>query len=107
MLCPQCKTEYRFGFTHCSDCGTPLVNFAAVEPARPQDDMQLIVLRTFPTEFDANIAKAALEAAGIDSMVQGARARTSDFERLASGISLVVRAEDAEDAGGILKDLSE
>jgi hypothetical protein len=105
MWCPQCKTEYRVGFTHCSDCGSPLVNLIAVEPPLPQDDTQLIVLRTFPTEFDANLAKGALEAAGIDSMVQGARPRTSDFERLAGGISLVIRAEDAEEAENILKDL--
>jgi hypothetical protein len=107
MWCPQCKTEYRFGFTRCSDCGVPLVNLLTVEPARRQDDTQLIVLRTFSTEFDANLAKGALEAAGIDSMVQGARARTSDFERLAAGISLVVRADDVEDAEKILKDLPE
>lgn len=24
-FCPTCETEYRDGFTHCSDCGTPLV----------------------------------------------------------------------------------
>ncbi len=25
MFCPQCKVEYRFGFTKCSDCGVDLV----------------------------------------------------------------------------------
>ena len=25
MFCPKCKTEYRSGFTHCSDCGGELV----------------------------------------------------------------------------------
>ncbi len=25
MICPRCRTEYRPGFTRCSDCGTDLV----------------------------------------------------------------------------------
>lgn len=25
MICPKCKTEYREGFTVCSDCGTQLI----------------------------------------------------------------------------------
>jgi predicted amidophosphoribosyltransferase len=25
MYCPQCRGEYRAGFTHCADCGLPLV----------------------------------------------------------------------------------
>ena len=105
MFCPQCKTEYRFGFTQCSDCGTPLVNLMAVEKEQPQDDTKLTVLRTFATEFEANLAKSALDAAGIESMVQGGRARTSDFERRGDGVALVVRAEDTEDAEKILSDL--
>src|SRR5262249_54809598 len=102
----QCKTEYRFGFTHCSDCGTPLVNLMAVERTKPQDDTTLTVLRTFSTEFEANLAKTKLDAGGIESMVQGGRARTSDFEQRGAGVALVVRAEDAEEAEKILSDLS-
>lgn len=26
MICPKCKTEYRDGFTECSDCGVDLIN---------------------------------------------------------------------------------
>jgi len=25
MFCPNCKVEYRFGFTHCTDCDVDLV----------------------------------------------------------------------------------
>jgi hypothetical protein len=33
MFCPKCKTEYRRGFTECSDCLVPLVeNLAADDP---------------------------------------------------------------------------
>jgi hypothetical protein len=33
--CPKCKTEYREGFTVCSDCGSPLVE--AMKEDRPED----------------------------------------------------------------------
>jgi hypothetical protein len=78
----------------------------AVQPAQRPDDTKLTVLRTFATEFEANLAKTALDAAGIESIVQGGRARTSDFEQRGTGVALVVRAEDAEDADKILNDLS-
>jgi hypothetical protein len=77
-----------------------------VEPTRLQDDTTLTVLRTFAAEFEANLKETALDAAGIESLIQGGRARTSDFEVRAPGVALVVRAEDAEDAEKILADLS-
>ena len=42
----------------------------------------------------------------IESMVQGGSARTSDFEQRGTGVALVVRAEDAEDAEKILNNVS-
>jgi len=32
MFCPRCRTEYRNGFTRCSDCGQPLTNEAPPSP---------------------------------------------------------------------------
>jgi hypothetical protein len=78
--------------------------FMVVEPTRLQDDTTLTVLRTFAAEFEANLKKTALDAAGIESLIQGGRARTSDFEVRAPGVALVVRAEDVEDAEKILAD---
>ena len=35
MFCPECRTEYRPGFTKCADCGVDLVaQLAAEQPAR-------------------------------------------------------------------------
>ncbi|HEY6128400.1 MAG TPA: hypothetical protein VIW23_09485 [Candidatus Acidoferrum sp.] len=33
MICPQCKAEYRQGFTVCADCGVPLVESAELARA--------------------------------------------------------------------------
>ena len=32
MFCPQCKAEYRAGFTKCSDCDVDLVKELPVDP---------------------------------------------------------------------------
>ena len=34
MYCPNCRSEYRQGFTHCSDCDVDLV------PALPPDEVR-------------------------------------------------------------------
>lgn len=37
MFCPDCQTEYRDGFTRCSDCGADLVSQLA-EAEVPSND---------------------------------------------------------------------
>ncbi|MEO8258042.1 MAG: DUF2007 domain-containing protein [Acidobacteriota bacterium] len=63
----------------------------------------LVVLRTFLNDIDAQLAKTALEAAEIDSMI---RADDAGGMRphlwVGSGVELVVRAEDVERANEIL-----
>jgi len=41
VYCPQCRAEYRDGFTECSDCRVPLV--AGSPPPKP------------PTHFDSSL----------------------------------------------------
>jgi hypothetical protein len=106
MFCPQCKTEYRPGFTLCSDCGAALVHMIPVDSPRREDNTKVVAIRTFSTEFEAKLAKGLLDAAGIDSEAQGTHVRSSDFERV-KGLRLVVRAEDAEDANKILETVDE
>ncbi len=52
MFCPNCKTEYRAGFSRCSDCGAQLVEHldAAVPANRPQttDGPELLWTGTDP-----------------------------------------------------------
>jgi Putative prokaryotic signal transducing protein len=64
----------------------------------------LIVVRTFPTMIDAELAKSTLDAADIDSFIQaddvgGMRPHMLIMQ----GARLVVRAEDAERADSILQ----
>lgn len=67
------------------------------------DTSDLIVVRTFASRVEAELAKGALEAAGIDSMISaddvgGMRPHLS----LTNGVGLLVRVEDAEQATEVL-----
>jgi len=66
---------------------------------------ELVTMRTFVNEVDADLAKSRLQAAGIDSMLAG-----DDCGGMrpsltwARGIRLVVRSCDAERAAAVLSD---
>lgn len=65
------------------------------------DHPELVVLRTFPTVVEADLAKSALESVGIDAMV---RSDNKGGETLAfsQGVELLVRAEDVTAANDML-----
>jgi len=64
----------------------------------------LVIARTFLNRFEADVAKSALDAAGIDSIIRaddagGMRPAMS----MGSAVELVVRAEDALRAAQLLE----
>jgi Putative prokaryotic signal transducing protein len=64
------------------------------------DDSDLVVISTFPSEADAQIAKGLLDGAGIESMIRSDNA--GGMYPAISGADLVVRAEDAQKANDLL-----
>jgi hypothetical protein len=65
-------------------------------------DTELIVIRTFLNKFDAELAKSALEAAEIESMIRADDAGGTRPGLWMAGIELIVRAEDAKRADELL-----
>ena len=64
---------------------------------------ELVVVRTFNTAIDAELAKSALDAADVDSFIQMDDAGGMRPHMVfAQGARLIVRAEDADRAAGIL-----
>lgn len=73
MYCPQCRVEYRDGFTECSDCQVPLLaGTTPPEPANPFDpNLDLVVVLETNDGIHLALAKGLLEEADIPFFVLG------------------------------------
>ena len=60
---------------------------------------KLVVVGTYPDEFNANLAKTALEAAGIEAMI---RSDNASQHPACLGFELLVTSDDATQARQIL-----
>jgi hypothetical protein len=65
-------------------------------------DDTLRVIRTFVNNFDAEIARSALEAAGIDAMIRADDCGGTRPHLWMGGVELLVREEDAAEAEEVL-----
>ena len=74
MFCPNCKTEYRPGFTECADCGVTLVYELPDEqsfvPTEDRDADLVSVYSTF-NPGDVMFVKSLLDAEEIIYNFQG------------------------------------
>jgi hypothetical protein len=111
MICPQCKSEYRAGFTRCSDCNVDLVDQLPTEVARPIDHhrLDLVLADSYSNQVEADVARTALEGSGIETFTSGddlgGEAPYIAFNR---GIEIFVRRDDVEAAKAVLSaDVSE
>src|SRR5215831_7657758 len=109
MFCPECRAEYPKGLLKCSDCDIPLVDqLPADRPVTPSrrsksDHSELVVLRTFPTAVEADLAKSALDSIGIDSMVRSDnKGGQTPGLAFSQGVELLVRADDVGAANDML-----
>ena len=73
MYCPQCRCEYRDGFTECSDCHVALL--AGTPPQEPVDrfdpTLDLVVVLETNDRIQLAFAKGLLEEAGIPFFILG------------------------------------
>ena len=66
-------------------------------------DRNLVVVRTFGNRFEADLAKSALDAADLESLIRADDAGgTRPGMWAGNGVDLLVRAEDEERAAEIL-----
>ncbi len=66
------------------------------------DATPLVVVRTYTNKFEADVAKSALDAAKIDSLIRADDAGGTRPHLWMGGVELLVRAEDAASANEIL-----
>ena len=94
-FCPNCRSEYRSGFTRCSECDVELVDSLAEENAvePDQSEWDMVEAGTFPDPQQAQMIQELLENNGIMSILQSDfNAGTGAFT--ASPNSLLVREAD-------------
>jgi hypothetical protein len=72
VYCPQCRTEYREGFTECADCHVPLLAGAPPPEPDPFDpSLELVVVLESNSGVQFAMARGLLEEAGIPFFVLG------------------------------------
>ncbi len=101
MFCPECRTEYREGFTVCADCGIALVPELPPEPPAeiPPEGADFEEVLRFMDEGIVAIVKSVLDEEGIDYYIAGFSIPKGPDQRL------MVRKDQAERAREILEDL--
>lgn len=70
MFCPQCRSEYREGFTRCENCDVPLVAMLPPEPGDPSDRDLVTVFETGDPGLLA-MAHSILDEAAVPYLTQG------------------------------------
>jgi Putative prokaryotic signal transducing protein len=68
------------------------------------DPNRLVRIRTYLSSVDAELARATLEAAGIDCLVRADDCAGLRPHLQIGGVELLVRAEDVQEAGDLLGD---
>jgi hypothetical protein len=103
MFCPECRAEYRPGFTKCKDCDVDLVD--ALEP--PELDNPVEIAR-FMQVHQAEFAVSVLEGSGVKAFLdQSFTGHIAPHYVLTSGgVRLFVRAEDRDRAIEVLNSSS-
>ncbi len=101
MFCPKCKSEYRRGFTICSDCDVSLVYELPSEAEPEYIEYEKILATNSPS--DRALLKSILDAEEITYYFDGEHAAPYLYH--AVPVRLFIKKDQVEIAIEILKDL--
>lgn len=108
VICPNCRAEYRPGFTHCADCGVELVDSLSPESQaseRPSIEPELVEVYRAWGGPQAELVRSLLEANGIECALEGEgknRVYNLTVGPMAE-VRIMVEADDVEAAENILQ----
>jgi len=106
MFCPECRSEYREGFTRCTDCDVDLV---AELPALPAVDEAPRIVFTTSQPSEAALMKSVLEASGVEVFAFDEHQAniTVPMATLLGDVKLAVSPEQEQLARDVLRDYQE
>ena len=105
LICPNCEAEYNEGVTVCPDCDVELID-------KQEFERHLIASEDWETAYtcseiyEAEMLKANLEGAGIETMIVSKKDRNFPTVGDMSFIRLMVRKDDLESALQIIQDIN-
>src|SRR5947209_952205 len=111
MFCPNCRGEYREGFSTCAHCDVPLVAELEPIPKRLEPNaMPLVPVLSTPNEATILVARSLLDDAGIPYVTKNEQlqdllglGRIGGYNILVGPIVLQVRSDDVDTAREILR----
>ncbi len=74
-FCPNCRGEYRPGFTWCVDCDVALVD--ELPPEREEAGEPPVVIYETRDQIKADVIRAKLEYSGVRAVLSGELAQRS------------------------------
>lgn len=104
MYCPNCRSEYREGFTHCSDCDVDLV--AALPPDKRSHDVNPVKVYETGDASIIPLVQSLLEDAGIEYEVLNTARQYVTNSQLGYA-EFWVPEDRAEEARAVLAELAE
>lgn len=71
MICPQCRSEYREGFTRCADCDVDLVMVEETAPSAAEPEIELVKIYEGGDAAVLPVVESVLRDSGIEFMTRG------------------------------------
>lgn len=114
MFCPQCRSEYREGFTRCESCDAPLVAALPPEAGDPSERDLVVAFETGDPGLLA-MAHSIVDEAEIPYLTQGEGVQDlfglgrlgTGFSILTGPVHILVERERLEEARQLLDGLEE
>ena len=113
MYCPECRCEYREGFTECSDCHVALrtgepPDLRLEAPPRPFDtieNLELVTVLECSNAAQLALARGILDDAGIPYLLNdygGSTSRLGEYNAHRSSVTIQVASDRAREAQDLL-----
>lgn len=104
-ICPNCEYEYVEGVAECPDCGYLLIPKEEFEEhlINPEDWAEVYSTNV---EYEAEMLKANLEGAGIETLVQTKKDRSFPAIGDLAVIKILVRKSDLDESRLIIEDIN-